>query len=70
MILTGENSSSGRKTCHSATLFITINPTCTGLGWNPSLRSDRPGRSVLILILNIAPLKMTLKLGETCGGHN
>jgi hypothetical protein len=39
MILTGENRSTSRKTCHSAT-FFTTNPTWTDLTSNPSLRGD------------------------------
>jgi hypothetical protein len=39
MILTGGNRSTSRKTCHSATFFIT-NPTWTDLTSNPSLRGD------------------------------
>jgi hypothetical protein len=41
MVLTGKNRSTGRKTCHSATLSI-INLTRTDLGSNPGLRGDRP----------------------------
>ena len=41
MIPTGENRITGRKICPNLTLFAT-NPTQTGLGSKPSLRSDRP----------------------------
>jgi hypothetical protein len=40
MKLTGENWSTGRKTCPSATLSTT-NPTWTDPGCNPGLRGDR-----------------------------
>jgi len=40
MIMLGENQSTHRKTCPSATLSTT-NPACTGLGLNPGLHSDR-----------------------------
>jgi hypothetical protein len=41
MILTGGNRSTGRSTCHSATLY-TKNLSWTGLGSNLGLRDDRP----------------------------
>jgi hypothetical protein len=44
MKLTGENRSTGRKTCPSATLSTT-NPTWTDLGLNPGLRGERPATS-------------------------
>jgi hypothetical protein len=40
MILTGENRSTGRKTCAIATLSTT-NPTWTDMGSNPGLRGER-----------------------------
>jgi len=40
MIMLGENQSTHRKNCPSATLSTT-NPACTGLGLNPGLYSDR-----------------------------
>jgi hypothetical protein len=46
MKLTGENQSTLRKTCPSATLSIT-NPTWTDPGSNPGLRSERPGTNRL-----------------------
>jgi hypothetical protein len=41
MKLTGENRSTRRKTCPSATLF-TKNPMWTDQGSNPGLRGERP----------------------------
>jgi hypothetical protein len=46
MTLTGENRSTRRKTCPSATLYV-INLTRTGLGSNPALRGDRSGTDSL-----------------------
>jgi hypothetical protein len=46
MKLTGENRSTERKTCPSATLS-TINPTWTGPGSNPGLRSGKPAANRL-----------------------
>ena len=42
IMLTGEDRSTWRKTCLSATLS-TINFTWTDFIWNPNLRDDRPG---------------------------
>jgi hypothetical protein len=41
MKLTGENRSTGGKTCPSA-ILSTTNPTWTDLGSNPGLRGGRP----------------------------
>ena len=41
MVLTGENLSTGRYNCPSATLFTT-NVTRTGLGSNPGLCGEKP----------------------------
>jgi hypothetical protein len=53
-ILTGENRSTRRKPCSSAT-----NPTWTGLGFNPGLRDDRPASNHLrqgaVLQMTFAP---------------
>ena len=46
MKLTGENRSSRRETCPSATLSTT-NPTCTDPGSNPGLRVERPATNRL-----------------------
>jgi hypothetical protein len=46
MKLTGENRSTRRKYCLSATLFTT-NPTWTDPGSNPSLRGERPATNRL-----------------------
>jgi hypothetical protein len=46
MKLTGENRSTRRKPCPSATLSTT-NPTRTDPGSNPGLRRDRPATSRL-----------------------
>ena len=46
MILTGENRSTGRKTCPSATLSTT-NLTSTELGLNPGLSDYRPATNRL-----------------------
>jgi hypothetical protein len=46
MKLTGENRSSQRETCRSATLFTT-NPTWTDPGSNPCLRGGRPAANRL-----------------------
>jgi hypothetical protein len=46
MLLTGQSISTGRETCHSATLYTT-NITRTGLGSNAGLRGVRPARSPL-----------------------
>jgi hypothetical protein len=46
MKLTGENRSTRRKTCPSATLFTT-NPTWTEPGSNPGLRGERPATNLL-----------------------
>jgi hypothetical protein len=46
MKLTGENRSTRRETCLSATLS-TINPTWTNLGSNPGLRGERPATNRL-----------------------
>ena len=40
MLVTGENRTTGRKTCPSDILFTT-NPTWTELGWNKCLRRER-----------------------------
>ena len=40
MILTGDNRSTGRYNCPSATLFTT-NVTCTGLGSKPGLCGEK-----------------------------
>jgi hypothetical protein len=46
MKLTGENRSTGRKTCPIATMF-TANPTWTDPGSNPGLRCQRPSTNRL-----------------------
>jgi hypothetical protein len=46
MKLTGENQSTRRKTCPSATLSTT-NPTLTDPGSNPGLRGRRPAANRL-----------------------
>jgi hypothetical protein len=46
MKLTGENQSTRRKTCPSATLSTT-NPTWTDPGSNPGLRGERPATNRL-----------------------
>jgi hypothetical protein len=46
MNLTGENRSTGGKTCPSATLSTT-NPTWTDRGSNPCLRGERPATNRL-----------------------
>jgi hypothetical protein len=46
MKLTGENRSTRRKTCPSATLF-TKNPTWTDSGSNPGLRGEMPATNRL-----------------------
>jgi hypothetical protein len=46
MKLTGENRSTRRKTCPSATLSTT-NPTWTDPGSNPGLRGERPAANSL-----------------------
>ena len=40
MIMTGETRRTGRKTCPTV-ILSTTNPIWTGLGSNPTLRSDR-----------------------------
>jgi hypothetical protein len=46
MQLTGENRSTRRETCLSAT-FSTTNPTWTDPGSNPGLRGERPATNRL-----------------------
>jgi hypothetical protein len=46
MKLTGENQSTLRKSCHSATLSTT-NPTWTDPGSNPGLHGERPATNRL-----------------------
>jgi hypothetical protein len=50
IILTGENQSTRRKTCHSATLSTT-NPIWTEPGSNPGLRGERPATSHYLRLL-------------------
>jgi hypothetical protein len=50
MILTGENRTTRRKTCPSATLSTT-NPTWTDLGAKPGIRGERPAANDLSQII-------------------
>jgi hypothetical protein len=60
MVVIGENRSTWRKPCASAT-FSTINPTYTGLGLNMGLCSDRLASNHLSLCIIQACLKQNLK---------
>jgi hypothetical protein len=46
MKMTGQNRSTGGKTCHSVTLSTT-NPTWTDPGSNPGIRGERPATNRL-----------------------
>jgi len=46
MMLTGDNRSTGRYNCPSAT-FFTTNVTCNGLGSNPGLCGEKPVTDLL-----------------------
>jgi hypothetical protein len=75
MKLTGENRSTRRKTCPSATL-PTTNPTCTDPRSNPDLRGERPvtnrlshGTAYLIAYSSLVPIqydRCKSKVGQIC----
>jgi hypothetical protein len=56
MILTGENRSTRRETCPSATMSST-NPTYTEPGANSGLRGERPATNRLSYDTAMIPLK-------------